>query len=110
MRPPIFIGTMRHLVTAEAPVDVTDDAGATIRSYSAYGQVWCHVRPMKQAARFEADQRSGVMSHMLIFRSIPGFGADWRLRLGARLFRVLAFEDGDGSKGFMRAYCEETTP
>ena len=110
MTPPVFIGTMRHLVTAEAPVDVVDDAGATLRSFSVHSQVWCHIRPMKQSLRFEADQRSGVLSHMLIFRSIPSFGADWRLRLGAREFRVLSFEDGDVCKGFTRAFCEEVTP
>ena len=106
MKQIVSIGTMRHLMSAEAPVDVTDATGATIRSYSAVTQVWANIRPMRQAQRFEADQRSGVLSHMLVFRSIPGFGADWRLRLGARLFQVISFDDGDDCKGFTRAYCE----
>ena len=110
MKQTVFIGSMRHLVSAEAPVDVTDATGATIRSYSVYGQVWANIRPMRQAQRFEAGQRSGVLSHVLVFRSIPGFGADWRLRLGARLFQVISFDDGDDCKGFTRAYCEEASP
>jgi len=110
MKTPVFIGTMRHLATAEAPVDVADDAGAVSRSFSAYAQVWCHIRPMKQTTRFEADRKTGVATHMLIFRSIPSFGADWRFRLGGRLFQVLAFDDGDERQGFTRAFCEEVTP
>ena len=110
MSTPVFIGAMRHLISVEAPADVMDGTGATIRSYSAVTQVWANIRPMRRAQRFEADQRSGVLSHMLVFRSIPGFGADWRLRLGARLFQVISFDDGDDCKGFTRAYCEEATP
>ncbi len=110
MTTPVFIGARRHLVTVEAPIEVTDETGATIRTFSPLAQVWCNIRPVRQTTRFEAGKRDGVLSHVLIFRSIPSFGADWRLRLGPRLFQVLAFDDGDARKGMTRASCEEVSP
>ena len=110
MRAPTLLGSMRHLITVEVPQDLIDASGATHRSFSVYGQAWCHIKPMSLSARFEADRKSGVVTHMFTFRSIAAFSADWRFRLNARVFQVLAFDDGDEHKGFTRAACEEVTP
>ena len=104
------IGRMTALVTVEAPQDVMDAGGATRRSFGVHGQVWAQIRPARASMRFEAGRPSGVVSHMLAFRSIAGFSCDWRLRLGARLFLVDSFEDGDEAPGFTRAFCQEVRP
>jgi head-tail adaptor len=101
---------MKALVTVEAPQDLIDGGGATRRSFAVIGQVWAQIRPVRQFLRVEAGRPSGVVSHMLTFRSMPGFSCDWRLRLADRLFLVLSFDEGDEAMGFMRACCEEVRP
>lgn len=104
----VSLGEMRDLVTVEVPTDVMDDTGATTRIFTVFRQIWCRIKPVKPSARFEADRKAGVVSHTLYFRSDPSFSADWRLRLGARVFQVLSFDADDDRNGFTRAYCEET--
>ena len=110
MRGATLLGSMRHLVTVEVPQDTIDASGASHRSFYVFGQAWCHIQPVSLLSRFEADRKSGVVTHMITFRSIAAFSADWRFRLNARVFQVLAFDDGDENKGFTRASCEEVTP
>jgi hypothetical protein len=104
------IGRLNALASVETPVDVLDEGGAIRRSFSIYGQVWAQVRPQRLFMRDEAGRQSGVVTHVITFRSIAGFSCDWRLRLGDRLFLVDSFDDGDESRGFTRACCHEVRP
>ena len=104
------IGRLNALATVESPVDVIDAGGATLRSFSVYGQVWTQIRPQRLFMRDEAGRQSGVVTHVITFRSIAGFSCDWRLRLGDRLFLVDSFDDGDEISGFTRASCQEVRP
>lgn len=104
------IGRMNALATFESPVDVMDAGGATLRSFSLYGQVWAQIRPLRLFSRVEAGRLAGVVTHIITFRSISGFSCDWRLRLGERLFLVVSFDDGDEISGFTRALCQEVRP
>lgn len=104
------IGRMNALLSVETPQDVLDAGGATRRSFSVTGQVWAQIRPARLFMRGEAGRLSGVVSHMLVFRSIAGFSCDWRLRLGERMFLVESFDEGDEAPGFTRAFCQEVRP
>ena len=104
------IGRLTARASVEAPVDVMDAGGAIRRSFSIYGQVWAQVKPQRLFMRDEAGRQSGVVTHIIIFRSIAGFSCDWRLRLGDRLFLVDSFDDGDEISGFTRASCQEVRP
>ena len=110
MSPRPRIGRMNALATVEAPVDVMDAGGATLRSFSVQGQVWAQIRPLRLFMRGEGGRQSSLVTHIVTFRSIAGFSCDWRLRLGERLFLVDSFEDGDEISGFIRACCQEVRP
>ena len=104
------IGQLRHRLTIESPGDTPDDEGGVTRVYTASGALWAQIRTLGSVARRAAERDEAVVTHHILFRSTPALTCDMRLRLGARLFRILALDNLDERQTFMRAHCEEIRP
>ena len=100
-------GRMRHRLTLEAPVDTGDDTGGVNRTYVWAGALWASITPVTMAHRFIASRDEQVVTHQIAFRHRTGLNAAMRFRAGERVFHILAIEDADAARNYMRALCEE---
>ena len=104
------IGSFRHRLMLEAPVDTADDNGGVSRGWSAVCNLWASIEPQRLAHRFAASREEQTVTHHIVIRRRAGMTAAMRLRRGEQIFRILALEDADPAASFLRALCEEIKP
>jgi SPP1 family predicted phage head-tail adaptor len=101
------IGALRHRLALEEPVETPDGAGGVTRSYQTLATLWAKVTPASARERMEAAARGATVTHRIVIRARSGVTTRHRLRAGARLFRIAALHDADGSGRFTVIAAEE---
>jgi head-tail adaptor len=64
----INIGNLRHRLTLEAPVEMSDGAGGVARSWTEAGQIWAAIEPIGANDTVVADKRLGALTHRVTLR------------------------------------------
>lgn len=80
-----------HAVVTQSPVYVTTSSGG--RKITGYTDVLtiqpCWVQPANSRLRLQYQERQIVVTHRVYFDSDPVVDAEWRLKFGARLMKVI---------------------
>lgn len=101
------IGALRDRIVIEAPADVDDGAGGFVRAYVEVATVFAAVEPAASSLRTEAGGQRLVRQHRILVRRRDDLTGGHRLRLGARVFRILGLADLDGGRRFLAITAEE---
>jgi SPP1 family predicted phage head-tail adaptor len=107
-RPPI--GALRHRLTLEAPVDAPDAAGGATRTWNVVATLWAAIEPFVSDANFRALRPEQTTTHRITMRWRGDIDGAKRLRLGARVFAVIATADADERRRRLVCLCEEVKP
>ena len=100
-------GALRHRLVLEEPLESPDGAGGVTRSYATVTTLWAAVTPVSARGNVVADDVGANVTHRIIIRSGSDVSTRHRLREGARIFRILALQDQDGSGRFIEINAEE---
>jgi SPP1 family predicted phage head-tail adaptor len=100
-------GALRHRLVLEQPVEAPDSAGGVTRSYATVTTLWAAVVPVTARGDVVAEELGATVTHRIVIRSGPDVTTRHRLREGARIFRIRALRDQDGSGRFMEINAEE---
>ncbi len=101
------LGALRHRLVLQTPLDTPDDNGGVARTYVDGPKLWAMIEPMQMSRRFVADREEQSITHRIVLRRRDDLTAAMRLRDGARIFRILAFEDADAARTMQITLCEE---
>jgi head-tail adaptor len=104
------IGSLRHRLTVEAPVEVADGAGGVARTFQPVGQIWGLISPLGGAETRAEERLVQRLSHRIVIRPFAGLTAAHRLRKGSRLFDIRAIREDTPSRLYATCHCEETLP
>lgn len=103
------IGSMRHRLVHETPVEMPDGMGGVTRSFIAVDALWGAVETIAAASEI-ADRPGAVLTHKVTVRAPATVQTGDRLRLGARRFLVEAVSDPEGRGRRLLCDCREETP
>jgi SPP1 family predicted phage head-tail adaptor len=101
------IGAMRHRLIIESPVDGADSAGEPTRVYTASGEAWGLIEPLRGVTAFEGDRPESVVTHRVHMRWRADIIAGVRLRSSDRLMQVRSVLNPDVSGVELICLCEE---
>lgn len=104
------IGTFRHRLVIEAPVETPDEAGGVTRSFEAVATVWGRIEPSGGDELRLQDRLLQRLTHRIVLRAQSGLTAAHRLRHGARLFDIRAIRQDVPARRFITCDCEENAP
>ena len=100
-------GELRYRLVPEQPVETADGAGGVTRSYATAATLWAAVTPISARGAVEADDLGADVTHRIVIRTGPEITTRHRLRDGARIFRIVAWRDQDGSGCFVDISAQE---
>jgi SPP1 family predicted phage head-tail adaptor len=100
-------GTLRHRLVLEAPVETADGAGGVARSFATVTTLWAALVPVTARGDVVAADLGASVTHRIVIRSGLDLTTRHRLREGARIFRIVALRDQDGSGRFIEIDAEE---
>ena len=103
------LGSLRHRLVHETPVELPDGMGGVTRSFVAVDSLWAALATRGAAAEI-ADRPGAVLAHSVTVRAPATVEPGDRLRLGARRFLVEAVSDPDGRGRFLICDCREEAP
>lgn len=83
-------GALRHRVTLEVPTGVADATGDPVPGWTVAAVVWAAVVPLSGQERLAAQQVVADVSHQVTLRYRADVTPHMRIRLGSRLFNILA--------------------
>ena len=101
------IGALRQRLTLEQPVTAPDGAGGRTTAWTAAGEVFGEVRPLRRTERVEGGRLAGVVTHRITTRHRADVEGGWRFAAGARRFRILVTEPADPAGRFLACLAEE---
>jgi SPP1 family predicted phage head-tail adaptor len=100
-------GELNHRLVLEAPVEAPDGAGGVTRSYQSVATLWAAVAPVSARGDVSAADLGATVTHRVVVRAGPDITTRHRLRDGARVLRIVALKDRDGSGRFVEIHAEE---
>lgn len=105
---------LRTPFVLEAPEDADDGAGGVRRTWSALGTIWGQLKPGGVRETISGEAGVGRTTHRVLFRGVSPAApsrptARHRLRLGARVFRVIAVHEADPAGKYLEARVIEET-
>jgi SPP1 family predicted phage head-tail adaptor len=100
-------GEFRSRLVLEQPVETPDGAGGVTRGYATVTTLWAAVKPVAARGEVVADAFSGSVTHHILIRRGPDVTTRHRLRDGARIFRIVALRDQDGTGRFLEIHAQE---
>lgn len=101
------IGELRQRLVLEQPLEAADGAGGVTRSYATVATLWAALTPMSDRDAVEAQALGAEVTHRVVMRMRADITTRHRLRLGARIFRIVALRDQDGSGRFLEINAQE---
>lgn len=101
------LGALRERLVLEAPVESGDGAGGVTRSFADVATLWAEVTPLSAREAVTADRALARVTHRIRIRMRADVTTRHRLRLGARIFRVLALRESDATRRFLMIEAEE---
>ncbi|MBC8048819.1 MAG: phage head closure protein [Chitinophagales bacterium] len=99
-------GQMRRRVIIEAPERAGDGAGGFTETWASVATVWARVRARGGLERMRADRLASVVSHDITIRWRAGVLPTMRVRLGTRVFEIIATVE-DERRRVLICECEE---
>lgn len=103
----VAIRELRNRLRLEAPIDRSDGAGGTARTYRAVATVFGKVEPRRRSEGVEAGRVVGLVTHRITVRHREDVKGGMRFLCHGRLFRVKSVEDADPLRRFLTCWCEE---
>ena len=101
------IGDLRDEIVLEQQVGTPTSGGGATLAWASLGPLWADIRPLHGRETVIAGRIVSQVSHEIWIRHRAGTTAAHRLRLGERLFDILAVITA-GSRGqWMRCLCRE---
>jgi SPP1 family predicted phage head-tail adaptor len=100
-------GDLRHRLVLEAPVETPDGAGGVARDYDTIGSLWAKMTPVGMRNDVDADDPGATLTHRIVIRRRSDVTTRHRLRLGARVYRILALRDEDEGGRFIEISAQE---
>src|SRR3954451_20499232 len=101
------IGEMRQRLVLEQPAETADGAGGVTRSYATVATLWAALMPVSDRDAVEAQALGAEVTHRAVMRMRTDITTHHRLRLGARVFRIVALRDQDGTGRFLEINAQE---
>ncbi len=103
----VRVGTLRRMLTIEAPQDVADGAGGVARTWIVHDHVWCAIETIATDAGLLENRPGARLTHRILMRWRADLDASHRLRLGPRIFRIRALADADDRRRRLALLVEE---
>ena len=100
-------GRLNRRLVLEAPVETPDDAGGVTRAYSDVATLWAEVTPVATRSDVEAESAGATVTHRIRVRVGQAITTRHRLRLDARVFRIVSVREHDRSGRFLDIHAEE---
>jgi SPP1 family predicted phage head-tail adaptor len=91
----------------EAPVETPDGAGGVIRTYSEVATVWAEAASIAARHGTVAESAGATVTHRILLRAGREITTQHRLRLDARVFRIVSLREHDRSGRFLEIHAEE---
>lgn len=104
------VGALRRRLLLEAPVELPDGAGGSLRDFETVAAVWAQVEWLSGDERWQRGRPEQRISHRITLRWRAGVDAGQRLRDGTQLFDIRAVGDPDGGRRRLVCLVEEVTP
>jgi head-tail adaptor len=98
-------GELNRRLVLQAALDVPDDAGGFARSYQDVATLWAKLAPLAARRDVVADAAGATVTHRIVVRAGPAVTTRHRLRLGARVFRIVTVREH--APGFLLVHAEE---
>jgi len=101
------VGELRRRLVIERASEAADGAGGAVRSFTPVASVWARIEPRRRGESVEHGRRVGEVTHRIVIRRRDGIDGSVRFVSGGVRYRVLAVEDLDPARRFLRCLCEE---
>jgi SPP1 family predicted phage head-tail adaptor len=101
------IGARRRLFVIETPLETPDGFGGILRAYQPGPVVWGALEPLSGDERKEGGATQEVVTHRVRIRYRHPLGANDRLALGPRRFRVRTSREADDKRRELLCLVEE---
>jgi SPP1 family predicted phage head-tail adaptor len=98
---------MRHRLTLEKAARTADGAGGATLAWNAAATLWGEIVPVKAEERPRGEGLADMALCKITIRHRTDVAAGDRLRLGSRLFLILAVSDPAEDKRFLACLAEE---
>lgn len=100
-------GSLRERLVLEAPVESDDGAGGVVRGFEDVATLWAEVVPVSARDAVTADRALWRVTHRIRIRMRDDVNTRHRLRLGARILRIVALREGDVPRRYLVIEAEE---
>ena len=101
------IGTLRHRLRLEEPLDVSDGSGGFERSYRTLAYVWARVNPITADAQFIEQRYEQTTGFQVDLRWRSDIAAGMRFVFRNRILLVHTVRNFDSARRFLTCACEE---
>ena len=104
------IGRMRHRVSLQQAVRVSDGGGGATMTWSPITDLWAAIAPLGGDERVDADGLQGRSTHEVWVRYSTAVAPQMRFMCGTRVFDIRSVIDADEAHRFQRCLVEERLP
>jgi SPP1 family predicted phage head-tail adaptor len=104
------LSPMRHRLTIEDRVDLSNGAGGVSRQWHARFQIWGAIETIDATQYSEAAQTGQRLTHRVLLRYRDDIDTTQRFRKGQSIFNIRGIRDPDGRKRLLICFCEELKP
>ena len=101
------IGSMRHRIRLERPVDMPDGAGGSIRTWQLAAESWASVTPIVAGEDGLDEQVQDLGRMRILMRWRAGIDASMRLIHDGRTYEIDSVTDPDARKRFLTVDARE---
>lgn len=105
-----LIGALRLRCTLEVKATVADGGGGVSETWEPYALVWAELVPSSGTESIEAGRVESRASHRLNVRRRTDVSATHRVRIGDRVFAIVALIDQGPHAFWMTLLIEEGAP
>lgn len=102
-----MIGPLSRRVVLERPDRTEDDGGGAVVVWTPVATVWASIASSPAGDLAAQDDLIARVAHRVRLRWRSDVLPGWRLKLGERVFRVVAAVDRDGARRWLHLDCEE---
>jgi len=103
----LSVGAMRHRVTIQEKVRVTDGQGGWTYTWSDVDTVWAAIKEAKASEKLFAERLEQNVTHKIYMRYRSAMSTDYRISYGSRIFQIHGFSDPDEKTHWIELRVEE---
>lgn len=100
-------GRLRERLVLEAPAESGDGVGGVTRTFADVATLWADVTPLSARDTVMADRALARVTHRIRIRWRSDVTTRHRLRIGARLFHIVALREAEAARRFLLIEAEE---